>query len=185
MFKSLSLGQHFLRSAAVYHMVWERSVDIKGNAIPVPYISINPLLDKCFPFLSWYYNVLDPDLNWQRVNMSRLPRTFNCSVCVCFHLLGFLFRFCRIKHAVQNVVSLLSSWDTSVGGLTFSEQFLQISTKLPSRDIYGFGENLHKSFRHDLSHRTWPMWSRDQPPGWQVWHSTLICIRSWFIHGYC
>ena len=59
-------------------------------------------------------------------------------------------------------------WDTSVGGLVLSDQFLQISTKLPSENIYGFGENLHKSFRHDLNFQTWPMFSRDQAPGWTV-----------------
>ncbi|XP_064624521.1 maltase-glucoamylase-like [Lineus longissimus] len=55
-------------------------------------------------------------------------------------------------------------WDTSVGGFMFADQFLQIATKLPSRNIYGFGENLHHSFRHDLNFRTWPMFARDQPP---------------------
>ncbi|ESP05177.1 hypothetical protein LOTGIDRAFT_102400, partial [Lottia gigantea] len=54
-------------------------------------------------------------------------------------------------------------FDTGVGGLVFADQFLQISTKLPSTSIYGFGENLHHSFRHDLSFETWSMFSRDQP----------------------
>ena len=65
-------------------------------------------------------------------------------------------------------------WDTSVGGLVLSDQFLQISTKLPSENIYGFGENLHKSFRHNLNFQTWPMFSRDQAPGWTV--SIVICM---------
>ena len=59
-------------------------------------------------------------------------------------------------------------WDTGVGGLTFSNQFLQISTRLPSEYVYGFGENVHHSLKHDLNYRTWPMWSRDQPVGWGV-----------------
>ncbi|KAJ8305351.1 hypothetical protein KUTeg_015896 [Tegillarca granosa] len=58
-------------------------------------------------------------------------------------------------------------WNTDVGGLTLLDQFLQISTALPSRNIYGFGENLHYSFRHDLNYQTWPMFSRDQAPFWQ------------------
>ncbi|XP_060598146.1 sucrase-isomaltase, intestinal-like [Ruditapes philippinarum] len=61
-------------------------------------------------------------------------------------------------------------WDTGIGGLTFSEQFLQISTKLPSKNIYGFGENVHDSLRHDLNNRMWPMWSRDQPAGGHLNH---------------
>ncbi|XP_066286149.1 maltase-glucoamylase-like [Branchiostoma lanceolatum] len=56
-------------------------------------------------------------------------------------------------------------WDSSVGGLTFSDQFLQISTLLPSRYVYGFGESEHATYRHKMDYRTWGMFSRDQPPG--------------------
>ncbi|KAK3096704.1 hypothetical protein FSP39_002561 [Pinctada imbricata] len=56
-------------------------------------------------------------------------------------------------------------WDTSVGGLTFEDQFLQIATKLPSSNIYGFGENVHAKFRHNLRWKQWPMFSRDEPTG--------------------
>lgn len=54
------------------------------------------------------------------------------------------------------------SYDSSVGGLTFSDQFLQIATRLASRHVYGFGENVHPTFRHDLWYKTWPMFARDQ-----------------------
>ncbi|XP_063403845.1 maltase-glucoamylase-like [Mytilus trossulus] len=57
-------------------------------------------------------------------------------------------------------------FDSRVGGLTLTNQFLQISTQLPSTNVYGFGENIHKSFKHDLNYKTWPMFSRDQAPGW-------------------
>jgi hypothetical protein len=33
---------------------------------------------------------------------------------------------------------------------------------LPSKNIYGFGENRHESFRHDLNYKNWPIWARDQ-----------------------
>ncbi|KAL3869416.1 hypothetical protein ACJMK2_042100, partial [Sinanodonta woodiana] len=56
-------------------------------------------------------------------------------------------------------------WDSSVGGLTFADQFLQIATKLPTFNVYGFGENVHKSFRHNMNHKIWPMFSRDQGVG--------------------
>lgn len=56
-------------------------------------------------------------------------------------------------------------WDTGVGGLIFENQFLQIATKLPSYNVYGFGENVHDSFRHNMNWKTWPMFSRDQPTG--------------------
>ncbi|XP_078603226.1 sucrase-isomaltase, intestinal-like [Branchiostoma floridae x Branchiostoma japonicum] len=56
-------------------------------------------------------------------------------------------------------------WDSSLGGFTFADQFLQISTKLPSRYVYGFGENEHATFHHDLNWRTWGMLTRDESPG--------------------
>ena len=55
-----------------------------------------------------------------------------------------------------------------LSGLTFADKFLQMATILPSTNVYGFGENRHMSFRHDLDFKTWPMFSRDQAPGWNV-----------------
>ncbi|XP_071506103.1 maltase-glucoamylase-like [Diadema antillarum] len=54
-------------------------------------------------------------------------------------------------------------WDTSIGAFIFEDQFLTISTRLPSSNIYGFGEHEHHSFKHDLNWQTWGMFSRDQP----------------------
>uniref|UniRef100_A0A915M8Y7 alpha-glucosidase n=1 Tax=Meloidogyne javanica TaxID=6303 RepID=A0A915M8Y7_MELJA len=56
-------------------------------------------------------------------------------------------------------------WDTSIGGLLFADQYIQIATYLPSDRIYGFGENPHQSLKHDFSkYTTWGMLGRDQPP---------------------
>ncbi|RDD42442.1 Sucrase-isomaltase, intestinal [Trichoplax sp. H2] len=57
-------------------------------------------------------------------------------------------------------------FDTSLGGFVFEDQFLQISSKLPSRYVYGLGEHEHRSFKHEnFNWKRWPMFSRDQPPG--------------------
>lgn len=40
----------------------------------------------------------------------------------------------------------------------------QITTSLPSVNVYGLGENRHETLRHDLKYRVWPIWARDQPP---------------------
>jgi len=56
-------------------------------------------------------------------------------------------------------------FDTGLGGLTMAKQFLMISTKLPSRYMYGIGENPHDSFAHDMNYKMWPIFGRDQPPG--------------------
>ncbi|KAK7085835.1 hypothetical protein SK128_017032, partial [Halocaridina rubra] len=66
---------------------------------------------------------------------------------------------------VTRVSSGISVFDTSIGGFTFADQFLQIATKLPTSNLYGLGENTHMSLKHDLNYATWPMFARDQPPG--------------------
>lgn len=58
-----------------------------------------------------------------------------------------------------------NSWDTSVGPFIFEDQYIQISTQLPSAFMYGFGEHEHKSLKHNLS--AWgvlPIFARRQHP---------------------
>uniref|UniRef100_A0AAX7UK94 alpha-glucosidase n=1 Tax=Astatotilapia calliptera TaxID=8154 RepID=A0AAX7UK94_ASTCA len=59
-------------------------------------------------------------------------------------------------------------WDSSVPGFTFSDMFIQVTTRLPSHYVYGFGETEHKTFKHDLNYHTWGMFSKDQPPGYKM-----------------
>lgn len=59
----------------------------------------------------------------------------------------------------------LLSWDSSLPGFTFSDLFIQISTRLSSEFVYGFGETEHPTYKHDLTYHTWGMFSKDQPPG--------------------
>ena len=60
----------------------------------------------------------------------------------------------------------LTRLDTGVGGLILSDQYLQLATRLPSHNLYGFGENLHRSFRHspDTQPRLYPAFARDVAP---------------------
>ncbi|KAK6046040.1 glycosyl hydrolase, family 31 [Cooperia oncophora] len=56
-------------------------------------------------------------------------------------------------------------FDTSIGGLLFSDKFIQIVTQLPSDAMYGLGENVHQTLKHDFStYLTWGMWARDEAP---------------------
>lgn len=41
----------------------------------------------------------------------------------------------------------------------------QISTKLPTPYLYGFGENTHDTLLHDMQYRMWPIFSRGASPG--------------------
>jgi len=57
-------------------------------------------------------------------------------------------------------------FDTCLGGFTFADQFLQFSTRLPSRNLYGIGENEQHTFRHSFEkYPNYPLWARDEPPG--------------------
>ncbi|CAG2111940.1 unnamed protein product, partial [Medioppia subpectinata] len=46
-------------------------------------------------------------------------------------------------------------FDTSIGGLKSDDQFIQISSYLPSNNVYGLGGKTHSSLRHDLNNKTW------------------------------
>ncbi|KAM5206069.1 putative maltase-glucoamylase 2 [Hipposideros larvatus] len=58
-------------------------------------------------------------------------------------------------------------WDSQLPGFTVNDKFLSISTRLPSENIYGFGESEHTSFRRNISWNTWGMFARDEPPGYK------------------
>ncbi|CAF1225575.1 unnamed protein product [Adineta ricciae] len=58
-------------------------------------------------------------------------------------------------------------FDTSLfaHGLVYDNQFIQLITTVPSRNVYGFGENTHPTFRHILRNSSrYGMFARDQPP---------------------
>ncbi|VDK18693.1 unnamed protein product [Anisakis simplex] len=56
-------------------------------------------------------------------------------------------------------------WDTSIGGMMFADQFIQIGAFIGSSQIYGIGENQQWRLRHNImQYTTWPMMARDQPP---------------------
>eukprot|EP00057_Strongylocentrotus_purpuratus_P033809 XP_792875.4 PREDICTED: sucrase-isomaltase, intestinal [Strongylocentrotus purpuratus] len=72
-------------------------------------------------------------------------------------------------------------FNTSLGGLTFEDQFLQIATYLPSSNLYGFGEHNHRRFRLDLNWKTWGIFTRDVAPvdAWNLYghHPFYMCIE--------
>ncbi|GMR46246.1 hypothetical protein PMAYCL1PPCAC_16441, partial [Pristionchus mayeri] len=65
----------------------------------------------------------------------------------------------------QNGVTL---FDTAIGGLIFADKFIQIATSLPSKHMYGWGENIHPEINHDFTRYTsWGMYARDEGPNSQ------------------
>jgi len=56
-------------------------------------------------------------------------------------------------------------FDSSAGKFIFAEQYLTLSWKVPTENVYGVGENEQHTFKHDFSQNlTWGLWGRDQPP---------------------
>ncbi|XP_076367371.1 sucrase-isomaltase, intestinal-like isoform X2 [Tachypleus tridentatus] len=48
--------------------------------------------------------------------------------------------------------------------MVFSDQFIQISTKLPSSNVYGLGEHRTEKYRHSTYWKRWSFFSRDAAP---------------------
>ena len=55
-----------------------------------------------------------------------------------------------------------------MGGTVLADQFLSLSTRLASNRVFGFGENVHQKFRHDLNFITWGLFARDEVVGHDV-----------------
>ncbi|KAI6063234.1 Maltase-glucoamylase, intestinal-like protein [Aix galericulata] len=70
-------------------------------------------------------------------------------------------------------------FNTSIGPLQYADQFLQLSIKLPSSNIYGVGEHVHKQYRHDVNWKTWPMFSRDIGPSGSM--HNLYGVQTFFL----
>ncbi|KAK8727326.1 hypothetical protein OTU49_009816, partial [Cherax quadricarinatus] len=70
---------------------------------------------------------------------------------------GEPFQFSVNRESNNNIVL------SSLGPLTYEDQFLQLHTHLASTYLYGFGENTHLSFRHKFEPRaTFPIFARDR-----------------------
>lgn len=66
---------------------------------------------------------------------------------------------------VIRVSSGTAVFDTSLGGLTFADQFIQIVNKAPSTNGYGIGENEQTEYRHDFSKwQVFALYTRDDTP---------------------
>lgn len=58
----------------------------------------------------------------------------------------------------------VSSFNTSLPGTVMADQFLQMTTRLPTGYVYGFGEHNHRQLLHDMNWKTWSIFTRDVAP---------------------
>ena len=61
-----------------------------------------------------------------------------------------VFSFRVVRKSTGTII-----YDSSLGGLTFADQFIQIGAKVPNVNVYGFGEHEHQSLKHDMNWITW------------------------------
>uniref|UniRef100_A0A2K5Z9C6 Maltase-glucoamylase 2 (putative) n=1 Tax=Mandrillus leucophaeus TaxID=9568 RepID=A0A2K5Z9C6_MANLE len=74
---------------------------------------------------------------------------------------------CKRKECLLVMLALLTPrprLDTSIGPLQFAQQYLQLSFRLPSANVYGLGEHVHQQYRHNMTWKTWPIFTRDATP---------------------
>ncbi|KAL8187967.1 UNVERIFIED_CONTAM: hypothetical protein K2H54_058646 [Gekko kuhli] len=55
-------------------------------------------------------------------------------------------------------------FNSTMGPLVYADQYLQITTRVPSENVYGIGEQIHRQYRHDFNWKTWPIFTRDALP---------------------
>lgn len=67
--------------------------------------------------------------------------------------------------AVKRKGTDIAVLDTSIGNMLLADQLLQFVTLLPTKNVYGFGENPHASYRHTFDGTIWPLFARDEFPG--------------------
>lgn len=63
-----------------------------------------------------------------------------------------------------------------IGGFIFADQFLQITTLLPTNNIYGIGEH-QSSLKLNTNWQSFTLFNKDQPPIENVCFSILSYIQ--------
>lgn len=55
-------------------------------------------------------------------------------------------------------------FDSNLPGMIFSDQYIQISTKLASSNLYGIGEHASPDYKHSMNWKSWSLFARDTVP---------------------
>uniref|UniRef100_A0A915AIC5 P-type domain-containing protein n=1 Tax=Parascaris univalens TaxID=6257 RepID=A0A915AIC5_PARUN len=83
---------------------------------------------------------------------------------------------------VKRLSTNQSIWDTTIGGLMFADQYIQIAAFIGSSEIFGLGEHTRSRFRHVVNnYTTWPMFSRDQFPSSSTSYQNLYGVYPFYL----
>ncbi|KAJ8280469.1 hypothetical protein GJAV_G00054930 [Gymnothorax javanicus] len=132
------------------------SPDIDLLRVEIRYLSDKMLQFKIYDPANKRFEVPVP------LNVPSVPETDPGKRLYMVKVVSFPFGIQVVRKSTGAVI-----WDSSVPGFTFSDLFIQISTRLPTRILYGFGETEHPTYLHDFDWHTWGMFSKDQPPGYK------------------
>ncbi|XP_063061397.1 sucrase-isomaltase, intestinal [Engraulis encrasicolus] len=134
-----------------------RSADIVRLRVEISYLSGHSLRFKIY----------DPATNRYEVPVPiHLPPTPETDEARRMYEVQVVHQPFGIKVARKSTGTVI--WDSALPGFTFSDMFIQVSTRLASEYVYGFGETEHPTYRHDLNWHTWGMFAKDQPPGYKM-----------------
>lgn len=129
--------------------------------------------------LTWFANISSLARFWESLIYMIRPTWVQASNSSCliteFHLHLVILRILLAKHSGKKsdnvcpkyleLIKYFAFSFTTVGAapLIFCDQFLQISSFLPSKYIYGLGEH-RDSFLHSVNWTRFTMWNRDHGP---------------------
>uniref|UniRef100_A0A7N8WI38 alpha-glucosidase n=1 Tax=Mastacembelus armatus TaxID=205130 RepID=A0A7N8WI38_9TELE len=80
-------------------------------------------------------------------------------------------------HFFHFSLSLKHLFDTTMAPLVFADQYLQLSARLPSHNIYGLGEHVHTQYRHNTNWKTWPIFTRDGMHNLYGHYPFFLCLE--------
>ncbi|XP_043072751.1 LOW QUALITY PROTEIN: sucrase-isomaltase, intestinal-like [Puntigrus tetrazona] len=134
-----------------------RSSDVSKLRVEITYLSGRSLRWKIFDPENARYEVPIP------LDLPAAPETAEDNREYRVQINDKPFGIQVIRKATEEVI-----WDSALPGFTFSDQFLQISTRLPTEYVYGFGETEHPTYSHSLNFHKYGLFAKDQPPGYKL-----------------
>jgi hypothetical protein len=65
---------------------------------------------------------------------------------------------------ILNMLLFNKRFDTTQTSMVFSDQLLQITTRLSSPYVFGIGESSKETFMHDVNFKSWPLFASQNHP---------------------